>query len=72
MSRGAQQPLLLGRGLLLFKADVAQVSVVDSDDAVVLLKEAVLLSLSSPLQTLDQQAKSPERSKGQRSLSTTR
>lgn len=46
--------------VLLFKADVSQVSVVDADDAVVLLEEALLLGLPAPLQTLDQQAKSPE------------
>lgn len=46
--------------ILLFEADVAQVSVVDADDAVVLLEEALLLRLAAPLQTLDQQAQSPE------------
>lgn len=45
---------------LLFKSDVSQVSVIDTDDAVVLLEQALLLGLASPLQTLDQQAKSPE------------
>lgn len=53
------------RGVLLFKADVSQVTIVDADDAVVLLEEALLLSLPSPLQTLDQQAKSPARFKQQ-------
>lgn len=33
---------------------------VDAHDAVVLLEEALLLRLAAPLQTLDQQAKSPE------------
>lgn len=46
--------------VLLFKSDVSQVSVIDTDDTVVLLEEALLLGLPSPLQTLDQQAKSPE------------
>lgn len=32
---------------------------IDAHDAVVLLEEALLLRLASPLQTLDQQAKSP-------------
>lgn len=45
--------------ILLFEADVSQVSVVDADDAVVLLEEALLLGLAPPLQTLDQQAQSP-------------
>lgn len=45
--------------VLLFEADVSQVSVIDTDDAVVLPEEALLLGLASPLQTLDQQAKSP-------------
>lgn len=49
--------------VLLFEADVSEVSVVDAHDAVVLLEEALLLRLASPLQTLDQQAKSPERFK---------
>lgn len=53
------------RRVLLFEADVPQVAVIDADDAVVLLEEALLLSLPSPLQTLDQQAKSPERFKHQ-------
>lgn len=46
--------------ILLFEADVPQVSVIDADDAVVLPEEALLLGLAAPLQTLDQQAKSPE------------
>lgn len=36
---------------------------VDADDAVVLLEEALLLRLAPPLQTLDQQAQSPARAK---------
>lgn len=36
---------------------------IDADDAVVLLEEALLLRLAPPLQTLDQQAQSPERVK---------
>lgn len=44
---------------LLFEADVPQVSIIDTDDAVILLEEALLLGLAAPLQTLDQQAKSP-------------
>lgn len=44
---------------LLFEANVPQVPVIDTDDAVVLLEEALLLGLPAPLQTLDQQAKSP-------------
>lgn len=46
--------------ILLFEADVSQVSVIDSDDAVVLLEEGLLLGLASTLQALDQQAQSPE------------
>lgn len=49
--------------VLLFEADAAQVPVVDADDAVVLLEEALLLRLAPPLQTLDQQAQSPARAK---------
>lgn len=52
-------------GVLLFEADVPQIAVIDADDAVVLLEEALLLGLPSPLQTLDQQAKSPARFKHQ-------
>jgi len=55
-----------GAPVLLFKADVAQVPVVDADDAVVLPEEALLLGLASFLQTLDQQAQSPERCRGSR------
>lgn len=54
--------------VLLFKADVSQVSVIDTDDTVILLEEALLVGLASLLQTLDQQAKSPE--KVQKSKST--
>lgn len=41
------------RRVLLFEADVPQVTIIDADDAVVLLEEALLLGLPSPLQTLD-------------------
>lgn len=51
----------LQRAVLLFESDVSQVSVIDTDDAVILLEKALVFSLPSPLQTLDQQAKSPER-----------
>lgn len=52
---------ILPAAALLFKADVSQVSIIDTDDAVVLLEEALLLGLASFLQSLDQQAKSPEK-----------
>lgn len=54
------QPRLRPASVLLFEADVPQVSVIDTDDTVVLLEQALLLGLASALQTLDQQAKSPE------------
>lgn len=57
---GGEQQGLRRAAVLLFKADVSQVSIIDTDDAVVLLEEALLLSFPSPFQTLDQQAKSPE------------
>lgn len=61
---GGRGPPALGGWLpsaaaLLFEADVPQVPVIDTDDAVVLLEEALLLGFAAPLQTLDQQAKSP-------------
>lgn len=54
------QQWLLRAAVLLFKADVSQVPVIDTDDAVVLLEKGLLLGLPSPFQTLDQQAKSSE------------
>ena len=48
-----------GRGVLLFKAKVAQVVSVDADDAVVFLEELLLLSLASHLQTLHQETPGP-------------
>lgn len=60
---GAELQVQRRAAVLLFEADVAEVSVVDADDAVVLLEEALLLRLASPLQTLDQQAQSPERAR---------
>lgn len=73
LSGGAGRRKRRSRGLrgfcrwrvLLFEADVPQVAVIDADDAVVLLEEALLLGLPSPLQTLDQQAKSPARFRNQ-------
>lgn len=50
---------LVGTGVLLFEADVSQVSIINAYDAVILLEQTMLLSLASPLQALDQQAKSP-------------
>lgn len=44
---------------LLFKAQVANVSLVDSDDAVVFLEEPLLLGFTAWLQALDEQALSP-------------
>lgn len=44
---------------LLFEAQLANVSLIDSDDAVVLLEETLLLRLASALQTLHQQALGP-------------
>lgn len=41
---------------LLFKAQVANVSLIDSDDAVVLLEESLLLCFTTRLQALHEQA----------------
>lgn len=46
-------------GSLLFEAQVANVSLIDPDDAVVLLEESLLLSFSTRLQALHEQAMSP-------------
>lgn len=44
---------------LLFEAQVANVSLIDPDDAVVLLEESLLLGFSARLQALHEQAVSP-------------
>lgn len=44
---------------LLFEAQVAYVSLIDPNDAVVLLEESLLLSFSTRLQALHEQAMSP-------------
>lgn len=58
--QGAQDPVVhpgsVDTGVLLFKMDVPQVSIINAHDAVVLLEQTLLLRLASPLQALDQQA----------------
>lgn len=44
---------------LLFEAQVADVSLIDPDDAVVLLEEALLLGFAAGFQTLHEQALCP-------------
>lgn len=44
---------------LLFESDVSEVAVIDTDNTVVLLEEALLLGFASALQTFDQKAQSP-------------
>lgn len=46
-------------GSLLFEAQAANVSLIDSDDGVVLLEEALLLGFPPALQALHQQALRP-------------
>ncbi len=45
--------------VLLLKSDIPQVSVVDPNDAVILLKQTLDISLPSSLQTLHQQTQRP-------------
>ena len=44
---------------LLFESQVSDVRLVNAHNAVVLLEQALLLGLATPLQTLDQQAVGP-------------